>query len=125
MLEAIKERRETNGEPDVNQESFTSKLLATRRSEIAAFAIAVRNDNLVKHVQSQEGDETFTEIIRLAVLGYGVSQKELAQAVGQSVATVSRWVSGNSKAPRLSRGPILGAIGELIDHDLDVDVSRS
>jgi ribosome-binding protein aMBF1 (putative translation factor) len=102
MLEAIKERRETNGEPDVNQESFTSKLLATRRSEIAAFAIAVRNDNLVKHVQSQEGDETFTEIIRLAVLGYGVSQKELAQAVGQSVATVSRWVSGNSKAPRLS-----------------------
>lgn len=101
-------------------DSFTAELLANRRREILAFAEALRNENLIQHASSSNGDETFSSLIQLAVAGYGVSQRQLAQAVDVNIATVSRWVAGISCPPRLSRPSIMGAVAMILEHDLDV-----
>lgn len=98
---------------------FTNQLVATRRSELQAFADALRNESVHATVTGENGDEAFELILGLAVNGYGASQKQIAEATYVNVATVSRWVAGTARAPRLSRPTILYAIASLIEHDVE------
>ena len=100
--------------------SFTQKLLETRRNEIKAFSIALRNEQFLDFISSPEGDETFRDFLELAVQEYGVSQKEVAISIGVSTATVSRWIGGNTSPPGYGRRSIVEAIGLIIDHNLDL-----
>lgn len=102
-------------------DSFTRSLIAKRRSELQAFANALRNESVRQTVIGEQGDEAFDDLIRLAVNDYGVGQRQIAEAVQINVATVSRWVAGTSRAPRLSRPTILSAIATLIEHDIEVE----
>lgn len=95
-------------------------LIANRRDEIRAFADALKNSELIKFVSSKDGDETFTDLISLAVNDYGVSRKELAESVEANVATVGGWCSGRSVPAPYARKPVLDAISSIIEHDLAI-----
>lgn len=99
---------------------FTEKLLETRRSEVKAFAIALRDKQFLDYIATEDGDETFSDLIQLAVKEYGVSQREIALATNSTASTVSRWMSGNAAPARYTRKSIVEAIGMIIDHNLDL-----
>ena len=102
-----------------SDEGITEKLLANRRSEIRAFAIALRDETLREFISTEDGDETFSDLIALAVKEYGVSQKEIATAISTTPSTVSRWMNGH--APALyARKSVVDAIAMIIDHNLDL-----
>lgn len=100
--------------------SFTEKLLETRRNEIKAFSIALRDEHFLKFLSSTEGDEAFGEVVELAVKEYGVSQKEIATATNSTPSTVSRWMNKGNSPPRFTRNSIVEAIAMIIDHNLDL-----
>jgi ribosome-binding protein aMBF1 (putative translation factor) len=101
-------------------ESFTKDLLSTRRDELKAFAIALRNEPFIAFVGTKDGNEAFSELIKLAVDAYGVSQSDLAKAIDASAGTVSRWIGGTSLPPGYARKSIVEALALLIEHDLDL-----
>lgn len=100
--------------------SVTERLLKTRRNEIQAFAIALRDDAFLNFISTSEGSESFSDVVELAVKEYGVSQREVASSTDVSTATVSRWMNGQSLPPRYVRKNIVEAIGMIIDHNLDL-----
>ncbi len=100
--------------------SFTEKLLETRRDEIRAFAIALKNEEFLSFISTPEGDESFGDLIELAIREYGVSQREVATATSATPSTVSRWMNGQSLPPRYARKSIVEAIAMIIDHNLDL-----
>ena len=104
-----------------NQEGgFTKSLISTRRNELQAFANALKDENLHKFVASPSGDEAFSQVIALAVNDYGVSQKDLATAVGVNSTTVSRWSTGSSLPLPYGRGGILNVISTLLEHEIAI-----
>jgi ribosome-binding protein aMBF1 (putative translation factor) len=100
--------------------SFTEKLLETRRNEIKAFSIALRDEGFLNFISTPEGDHSFCEFIELAIREYGVSQREVATATNATPSTISRWMSGQSMPPRYARKSIVEAIAMIIDHNLDL-----
>jgi hypothetical protein len=100
--------------------SFTEKLLETRRNELKAFSIALRDEGFLNFISTPEGDQSFCELIELAVREYGVSQREIATATDATPSTISRWISGQSAPPRYARKSIVEAIAMIIDHNLDL-----
>ena len=100
--------------------SFTERLLETRRNEIKAFSIALRNEQFLNFVATPEGDDAFRDFLELAVREYGVSQKEIAAAISTSTATVSRWIGGSTSPPCYGRKSIVEAVAMIIDHNLDL-----
>lgn len=105
---------------DGSDVSFTEKLLKTRRNEIKAFSIALRDEHFLNFLSKPEGDEAFGDMIELAVKEYGVSQREIAAATDATTPTVSRWMNGVSTPPRYARKGVVEAIAMIIDHNLDL-----
>lgn len=100
--------------------SFTERLLDTRRNEIKAFSIALRDKHFLDFISSADGDEAFSDVVELAVKEYGVSQKEIALSANTTPSTVSRWMNKGACPPRFTRKSIVEAIGMIIDHNLDI-----
>jgi DNA-binding transcriptional regulator YiaG len=81
--------------------------------EAASFRKGVMNNEQIEHREMAReavgagSDEQLSGVIRVMRRQLGMTQEELAQALGITVGTVSRWEKGRFRPSRLARALIV------------------